>query len=238
METRLLRKGVDSDKIVVMPPWSHDQDVTFSSEARQSFRHQHGLDDRFTVMHAGNHSPCHPLETLLEAACQLRDDPGICFCFVGGGSGAAGVRDFRIKHQLANITQLPYQPREQLAGTLSAADLHVVAMGNPFVGIVHPCKIYNILRVGSPALYIGPTPSHVTDLRVDLPAGYLHVASHGDVETVKDAILSVRSSSQSFVEGGRRPFGEKYMSSSLLPQLAARLASVGARAGVPMRSSA
>jgi hypothetical protein len=37
-------------------------------------------------------------------------------------------------------------------------------MGNAFVGIVHPCKIYNILAIGAPVLYIGPTPSHITDL--------------------------------------------------------------------------
>ena len=238
MEERLVSKGVDGTKVTVIPPWSHNHDVVFSQSARESFRQQHDLDDRFTVMYAGNHSPCHPLETLLEAACQLRNDPGICFCFVGGGSGAADVRDFRLKHQLPNITQLPYQPREQLAGTLSAADLHVVAMGNPFVGIVHPCKVYNILRVGSPVLYIGPTPSHVADLRVDLPAGHLHIASHGNVGAVKEAILSVRSTLQRSAESGRRPFGEKYVSSSLLPQLTAQLAAVGASAEVPMRSSA
>jgi hypothetical protein len=28
-------------------------------------------------------------------------------------------------------------------------------MGNEFVGIVHPSKLYNILTVGSPFLYIG-----------------------------------------------------------------------------------
>ncbi len=47
---------------------------------------------------------------------------------------------------------------------LSAADLHVVVMGDAFVGIVHPSKIYNIMSVGRPILYIGPETSHVTDL--------------------------------------------------------------------------
>src|SRR5205807_812373 len=65
---------------------------------------------------------------------------------------------------LSSIRCLPYQPLSELAASLSAADLHVVVMGEPFVGIVHPCKIYNILNVGAPVLYIGPSPSHITEM--------------------------------------------------------------------------
>ena len=64
----------------------------------------------------------------------------------------------------ANIQCLPYQPLDQLAGSLSAADLHVVVMGDAFVGLVHPCKIYNILSVAAPVLYIGPRPSHLSEM--------------------------------------------------------------------------
>jgi hypothetical protein len=63
-----------------------------------------------------------------------------------------------------NLLCLPYQPLGSLAGSLSAADLHVVVMGEAFVGLVHPCKIYNILSVAAPVLYIGPQPSHVSDI--------------------------------------------------------------------------
>ena len=35
------------------------------------------------------------------------------------------------------------------------------------MGIVHPCKIYNILALGIPFLYIGPEVSHITEM---LPA--------------------------------------------------------------------
>src|SRR6266699_3329465 len=63
-----------------------------------------------------------------------------------------------------NIVCLPYQPLSALAGSLSAADLHVVVMGEPFVGIVHPCKIYNVLAVCAPVLYLGPRPNHVTEI--------------------------------------------------------------------------
>jgi hypothetical protein len=59
---------------------------------------------------------------------------------------------------------LPYQPLAQLSASLSAADAHVVVMGNAMLGLVHPCKIYNMLAVGAPVIYIGPQPSHVTEI--------------------------------------------------------------------------
>jgi hypothetical protein len=157
MKERVLAKGADETRVAIVPPWSHDDEVVYSATGREAFRRQHGLVDRFVVMYSGNHSPCHPLDTLLNAARVL---PGISFCFVGGGSEQAKVREAG----LSNVKCLPYQPLNELSNSLSAADLHVVVMGDEFVGIVHPCKVYNILSVGAPVLYVGPEPSHITDI--------------------------------------------------------------------------
>src|ERR1035437_8148416 len=86
MRDRIMAKGIPPAKVVVIPPWSHDTEVRFDPEGRERFRKAHGLDGKFVVMCSGNHSACHPLETLLAAARQLAVDPGIVFCFVGGGS--------------------------------------------------------------------------------------------------------------------------------------------------------
>jgi len=137
----------EPDKVAVIPPWSHDDAVRFDAAGREQFRKAHGLDGKFVVMYSGNHSPCHPLDTLLTAASALKEEQDIAFCFVGGGSEFARVKEFGTRRQLANIVCLPYQARDQIAGSLSAADLHVVVMGDAFVGITHPCKIYNALRV-------------------------------------------------------------------------------------------
>jgi hypothetical protein len=126
-------------------------------------------------MYAGNHSPCHPLDTLVEAAHRLSNNKQIAFCFIGGGSEHQKVKDFATRHSLRNIVCLPYQPFASLAASLSAADLHVVVMGDAFVGIVHPCKIYNILSLGTPFLYLGPTPSHVSDIAAAIASGQNHL---------------------------------------------------------------
>ena len=164
MRDRIVAKGIPAERVAVIPPWAHDEAVHFDAEGRAKFRAVHELTDKFVVMYSGNHSPVHPLTTLLAAARALADDPRFVFCFVGGGSEQPKVKKFAEENRLQNIRCLPYQPLNELAGSLSAADLHTVVLGDSFVGMFHPCKIYNILTVGSPVLYIGPEPSHLADI--------------------------------------------------------------------------
>ena len=152
MQRRVIEQGTDADRVHVIAPWAHDQDVYFDRAGRSEFRAMHGLTDKFVVMHAGNHSPCHPVDTLLKVAKTLRLRDDVAFVFVGGGSEHERVSRYANANRLNNLLCLPYQPREELAGVLSAADLHVVLMGDAFVGIVHPCKIYNVLAVDAPFL--------------------------------------------------------------------------------------
>jgi colanic acid biosynthesis glycosyl transferase WcaI len=123
-------------------------------------------------------------------------------------------------HKLTNIKCLPYQPLAALSASLSAADLHIVVMGDPFVGIIHPCKVYNIMAVGSRMLYIGPKESHVTDLAPYLN-GQLLTARHEDPESVVRHILNAaRSESDQNaldLRNDKSPFSQEV----LLPQLCA-----------------
>jgi hypothetical protein len=57
-------------------------------------------------------------------------------------------------------------------------------MGDQFAGIVHPCKIYNILSVGIPFLYIGPNESHVADIAAASDGFPVYSAAHDNVDTV------------------------------------------------------
>jgi glycosyltransferase involved in cell wall biosynthesis len=197
MKARVLEKGVDPAVVQVIPPWSHDGAIQRDIEGRAEFRRIHGLEGKFVVMYSGNHSPCHPLASLVEAAGRLKDEPGIVFCFVGGGSEHAKVRAATTARGLQNVLCLPYQPIARLAASLSAADLHAVVMGDPFVGIVHPCKIYNILQLGLPVLYIGPSQGHIPDM---IPNGgganWFYSAAQGDTDSVVQHILSAAKCSR------------------------------------------
>jgi colanic acid biosynthesis glycosyl transferase WcaI len=250
MRERVIAKGVAPEKVITIPPWSHDGEVKFDAAGRERFRREQGLDGKFVVMYSGNHSPCHPLDTLLAAARQLSSDAGIVFCFVGGGSewrkivekqkaesrkqkrdghgheSGSGLSTLNPQPSTSNIMCLPYQPLDQLAGSLSAADLHVVVMGDPFVGLVHPCKVYNVLSVAAPVLYIGPQPSHLSEIlnAMEDPSRRT-MAEHGDVEAVVQHIQRVRRESASFNRRAISSVGSAFSKEAVLPKLITELES-------------
>jgi len=192
MRDRVMARGVTEEQVEVIASWSQSNEVRYDPAGRDAFRKMHGFQDRFVVMYSGNHSPCHPLQTVLDAALQLAAVTRFVFCFVGGGSEFARVRQFATDNQLSNIVCLPYQPLDRLSWSLSAADLHLVVMGNPFVGTIHPCKVYNIMTLGIPFAYIGPETSHIADILAKLSASSLcRRVAHGDVKGLVDHIESV-----------------------------------------------
>lgn len=233
MADRVIREGADRNLIDIVPPWSHDNAVRFDRDARDAFRREHGLEGKFVVMHSGNHSPCHPLESLLEAAKALRSNEEIVFCFIGGGSEFAKVGKFAADNGLSNIKWLPYQPIDRLAGSLGAADLHVVIMGNPFVGIVHPCKIYNVLLLGTPVLYIGPGTGHIPDMvPIEASSKWFYRAEHGDVDLVASQILSAAARS-SLEDRDEQRIGAGFSSKVLIGKVAAGIQSLSPAESTP-----
>lgn len=190
MAERLRADGRRPQEVLTIAPWPLESVAAGPSHAENVFRHQHGLDGKFVVMYSGNHSPANPLDTVLAAMDKLKDDDSLRFAFIGGGIDKAKVRKFIADRQIGNALELPYQPIETLPASLSAADVHVVTLGDNMVGIVHPCKVYGAMTVGRPLLFVGPSPSHVDDLLRQNDIG--RSVSHGDVDGCVAAILALR----------------------------------------------
>jgi colanic acid biosynthesis glycosyl transferase WcaI len=187
MADALRRRGVGDDKLLVVPPWPHEEHLAGGDG--EQFRRKHGLEGKFVIMYSGNHTPSNPLDTLLRAAEAFADDPDIRFVFVGGGLLKKDVDAATAR--LPNILSLPYQPFAELKHSLRAADVHVVSLGDPMVGVVHPCKIYGAMAIARPVLYLGPESSHIADLLKTGDFGW-HI-SHGDVAGAVATIRAVRS---------------------------------------------
>jgi colanic acid biosynthesis glycosyl transferase WcaI len=224
MRDRIVAKGIAPEKVLVLPPWSHDDEVKYDAEGRERFRKIHGLEGKFVVMYSGNHSPCHPLDSLMEAIGGLVEESEIAFCFIGGGSEFKRVARLAKENKLPNVLCLPYRPLGELAASLSAADLHVVVLGDAFVGLVHPCKIYNILSVAAPVLYIGPRPSHVTEILGALN-GECVAASvrHGEAKALAGEIGRIRNATAGASRRVPAEVQSRFSKAQLLPKLVAAL---------------
>ena len=198
MADRLRPRAPIDSKLEIIPPWPHENFLHPVDQGTNPFRVRHDLVGKFVVMYSGNHSPSNPLTTLLRAAVAFKDDPDLRFLFVGGGLGKKEVEAVVAEQKPGNILALPYQPLADTRYSLSAADVHVVSLGDDMVGIIHPCKIYGAMAAARPILFFGPKPSHVSDLLDEHVFGW-HV-SHGDVAGAIEAIRQIRRTPRARLE--------------------------------------
>lgn len=187
MADRVNRKLDVRDKMEIIPPWAHEQHVEPVPHHGNPFRERHGLEGKLVVMYSGNHGPSNPITTILEAARRLQDDPDVVFLFVGGGVGKREVE----AAGLPNVRSLPYQPLSELRYSLSAADVHVVTVGDAVVGIVHPSKVYGAMAVARPILLLGPPQCHVSEVIAQHGLGW-HI-HHGDVDRAVEVIRQIKA---------------------------------------------
>ena len=175
MARRLEAKRPVGEKLVVVPPWGEDDDVSPVPPEDNPFRKQHGLDGKRVVMYSGTLGPSNPVSTLLAAAEELEDDPRLAFLFVGGGTGMTEVK----ARTRPNVRCLPYEPLSRMRFSLSAGDVQVVSLGDEMAGIVHPCKVYGAMGIARPILFLGPPNSHVSEMMAQADFGWQ--VRHGDV---------------------------------------------------------
>ena len=180
MKEHAVKRGAEESSIATVPVWPVMSKVYDGDREENPFRLENQFGSKRLVMYSGNHSYVHPLDTILEAALLCADMGDVLFVFIGGGVRADDVVKFKEKHRLENIVKLPYQPRERIHISLGAADLQLVVMGNGLTGFTHPNKVYGAMFIGKPIIYIGPTPSHVSDI-LDHVEGNI-IVNHGDAE--------------------------------------------------------
>lgn len=186
MGQTLEKKTPLTDRLSVIPPWPLENHLEEVTHADNPFRQQHDLQDKLVVMYSGNHSLAHPLGTILEASRILREDKRILFAFIGGGLAKQEVEATMAEADCDNILSLPYQPLDQLRYSLSAADIHLVVMGNEMVGLVHPCKVYGAMAVARPLLYVGPAASHIGEMITEHDIGWQ--VEHGEAIKLVEAL--------------------------------------------------
>jgi len=199
MARRVNSKRDVSEKLTVLPPWPLEELREPVPHSANPFRAAHGLEGKTVIMYSGNHGPSNPILTILQAASRLADEAQLVFLFVGGGVGKREVE----AHAGPNVRSLPYQPLSQLRYSLSAADVHLVTLGDGMVGIVHPCKVYGAMAVARPILLVGPAPSHVADILESGEVGWR--IEHGDVEGAERLLRQIaRLPAEQLAQMGKR----------------------------------
>lgn len=185
MRRILTASGVEPERITILANWSDTTQIHPIREGNR-FRRREQLDGSFVVMHSGNMGLCQSLDDLLEAADLLRERREIQFVLVGNGASRPNLEETARRRNLQNVRFLPYQPKSELAQSLSAADLHVVLLDSRVTGCLVPSKLYGILAAGVPALV--SADEHCETSRVVKRSGTGKVVHPGDPRLLAEAI--------------------------------------------------
>lgn len=150
MQERLAAKGIDPERISVIPNWADT--ASLLPQARDNeFARAHGLNGGFVVQYAGNLGLSQGLEHVIDAAEQLKDHD-ITFAMIGDGNARPMLELAAKTKRLDRVKFIPPQPRAELGHVLSACDVGLVTMrvgvGNDLV----PSKLYGIMAASRPVL--------------------------------------------------------------------------------------
>lgn len=206
MAQRVRGKGVSSKRVHVIPNWADGAAIRPVGHDTNDFRREHGLDGKRVVLYSGNMGRGHDMGTILDAARRLRDVSDVVFLFVGEGAKRREVE--AAARELANVKVLPYQPRERLAESLSAGDVHVVSQDRCTEGLIEPSKLYGVLAAGRGVLYVGPPGSEVA--RTISAEGVGEVVANGDGASAAAALDRLLGQTEAIGVRARAAFDREY----------------------------
>jgi glycosyltransferase involved in cell wall biosynthesis len=148
MRRRVLERGIAAAKVDIVPNWADTRTVC-PARANNPIRRDWQLNGEFTVMYSGNLGFTQSLDSVLVAARELREEPAL-FLLVGDGAAKKELMNRAAAWALDKVRFFPYQPRERLADSLSAGDLHLIPLRRGLAGTIVPSKLYGILAAGAP----------------------------------------------------------------------------------------
>jgi len=161
MRDYLVSRGVAQARLRIIENWSDGAALRPKVASETQLRHELALQDRFVVGYSGNLGRAHEFETIVEAACALREVSGFVFLMIGGGAQMSALQARVAERGLTNFRFTPYQPRASLGDSLAAADVHLVSLRPELEGLIVPSKLYGILAAGRPAIFIGDPQGEV-----------------------------------------------------------------------------
>lgn len=181
--------AIDASKIRIIENWANTDSITPIPIQSNSFRQKHSLDENFVVMHSGNMGLTQRLDVVLDAVASDHWPDRAVLLLVGDGASRNSLQTSAAQFfgpATPKIRFLPYQPRHELAHSLSAADVHLISMDAAVTGCLCPSKLYGILAAGRPVIAIADAATELS--RVVSEHGVGICVGPGDPEAINRAI--------------------------------------------------
>ncbi len=205
-------------KISVIHSWADPEKIVPISKEQNWFAKEHNLVNKFTVLYSGNMGRCHDVDTILEAATHLKNEPIQFICIGSGAKRKQLAKEVSILGLDKNFLFLPYQEKHVLPYSLTACDLSLVSVEASMDSLVAPSKLYGALASGRPVAVICPQHSFLKQLIANAKCG--DSIENGDGYGLAQFIRLLNCDRQLAERMGNA--GREYLQSHFTPEVIAK----------------
>ena len=126
-------------------------DLFRKSDDAEAVKARFGLEGRFIAAYVGTHGMAHGLDTILDAADRLRDDPRIGFLLVGDGAERERLAGRARQMAFTNVHIAGQRPKSEMPGIWSATDASLIVLkrSDTFKKVL-PSKMFEAMAMECP----------------------------------------------------------------------------------------
>ena len=194
-------RGAPFERARVISNWV-DIDFIRPGPKDNAFRRECRLRGKFVVQYAGTMGYQQDLDTLIDSAQLLSDEPDLCFQLIGDGVERERLQAKVMRLGLRNVVFTPFQPRERYPLVIQSADACVVTLHKEVRTPAIPSKLLGIMAAGKPVLMSadpsGDAPALVRDVGCGIPV------PPGEPAQFAKAVLSLKRDPACARRMGRR----------------------------------
>jgi glycosyltransferase involved in cell wall biosynthesis len=188
--------------IATIPNWAELESVEPRPRVENALLAGLGLMDKFVFLYAGNMGHPNDMESVLDAAAALVNNPHIHFIFLGSGVKRPWLERSTKERGLTNVTILDPLPRSEQLNFLNACDVAIVTLISKMKGVSMPSRTYNALAAGKPILGIVEDGSEVAYVVADDDVGWIVPPHRPDL--LREVITHIYQSKQELPAIGER----------------------------------
>ncbi len=194
-------RGLDVPMFVIQN-WAELETVVPLPRESNTLLAELDLREKFVMLYAGNMGPPNDIESIIEAADQLKQDTRFHFVFLGTGMKKKTTENDVKRRGLSNVTFLEPRPRSEQRDFLNACDIALVSLVKQMIGVSMPSRTYNILAAGKPMIGITEAGSELARVIEEESVGW--VVPPGDPLGLVDAIREAAGDVADLAEKGQR----------------------------------
>ncbi len=201
----LISKGVPAENISFIAN-GVDPQMFSIHRGDDTIRAEFGLQDKFVVTYAGAIGMANDLDTLLDAAEQLRQESEIHFLIVGDGKERSRLQSKAESAGLTNVTFTGARPKSDMPNLLAESDACLAILKNiPMFKTTYPNKVFDYMAAKRPIVLA--IDGVIRDVVEEAGGGIC--VSPGDSRALADAVLQMYQQPQQRIEMGLA--GQRYV---------------------------